>query len=54
MVIRTKKRNSLKKFLENEGISTAIHYPLSLPETKVFKNHYHYCKNEKFRFSKNT
>ncbi len=53
MVIRTKKRNNLKKFLENEGISTAIHYPLSLPETKVFRNHYHYCrKMNSLKFSK--
>ena len=45
MVIRTSKRNDLKKFLKNEGIGTAIHYPLSLPETKLFKkNHYNYCK----------
>lgn len=45
MVIRTHKRNDLKKFLKNRGIETAIHYPRSLPETKLFrKHHYYYCK----------
>jgi dTDP-4-amino-4,6-dideoxygalactose transaminase len=30
-VIRTKQRNELKKYLENAGIQTAIHYPTILP-----------------------
>ena len=37
MVIRVNKRNELKNYLEKEGIMTSIHYPLSLPETPVFK-----------------
>ena len=53
MVIRTRKRNSLKKFLKKEGIITAIHYPLALPETKVFKKHHRYCKKmNSLKFSK--
>ena len=45
MVVRTSLRNNLKKFLEKKGIETAIHYPRSLPETKLFrKRHYKYCK----------
>jgi dTDP-4-amino-4,6-dideoxygalactose transaminase len=44
-VIRLKKRNKLKKFLEKRGIKTNIHYPKSLPELKVFKRkHYNYSK----------
>jgi len=46
MVIRTPQRNKLRKYLKTKKIETGIHYPLSLPETKVFKNlHYEYCKN---------
>ena len=46
MVIRTHKRNDLKKFLKIGVLKTAIHYPRSLPETKLFrkKHHYYYCK----------
>jgi dTDP-4-amino-4,6-dideoxygalactose transaminase len=45
-VIKLKKRNKLKKFLEKKGIKTNIHYPKSLPELKVFKKkHYGYCKH---------
>ena len=54
MVIRIKKRNELKNYLEKEGIMTSIHYPLSLPETPVFKKqHYNYCKRMKsLKFNK--
>jgi len=46
MVIRTTQRNKLRKYLKTKKIETRIHYPLSLPETKVFKNmHFAYCKN---------
>lgn len=31
-VIRSKKRDDLKKYLENKGISTGIHYPLPIHE----------------------
>jgi dTDP-4-amino-4,6-dideoxygalactose transaminase len=47
-VIRLKKRNKLKKFLEKKGIKTNINYPKSLPELEVFKKkHYAYCKKMK-------
>lgn len=47
-VIKTIKRNKLKNYLENEGISTGIHYPLSLPKIPVFKKkHYSYCRRMK-------
>ena len=36
-VIRTNKRESLKKFLEKKGIQTMIHYPYMLNELKFFK-----------------
>ena len=46
MVIKTPQRNKLRKYLKTKKIETGIHYPLSLPETKVFRNtHYEYCKN---------
>ncbi len=35
-VIRTKKRNELKAFLEESGIQTAIHYPQALPNLKAY------------------
>ena len=54
MVIRTQKRNELKKFLESKNITTSIHYPRSLPEVPIFKKgHYKYCKKMKsLEFSK--
>lgn len=36
-VIRTNKREKLKKFLEKNGIQTMIHYPYMLNELKFFK-----------------
>tara|TARA_B100001057_G_scaffold355427_1_gene357419 strand:+ start:68 stop:1171 length:1104 start_codon:yes stop_codon:yes gene_type:complete len=48
MVIRTNKRNELKKYLKSKGIMTSIHYPLSLPEIPIFKKqHYGYCRKMK-------
>ena len=45
MVIKTTNRNSLKKYLEEKGIKTALHYPKSLPEIDIFKKkHFKYCK----------
>jgi dTDP-4-amino-4,6-dideoxygalactose transaminase len=35
--IRSPRRNSLKKFLEGNGISTMIHYPKGLPFTKAYQ-----------------
>ncbi len=46
MVIKTINRNSLKKYLEEKGIKTALHYPKSLPEIDIFKKeHFKYCKD---------
>ena len=46
MVIRTKFRDNLKKYLNKNGIETGIHYPKSLPETPLFKiKHLNYSKN---------
>ena len=36
-VIKTKKRDSLKKFLFDNGIDTLIHYPKALPFIDIFK-----------------
>ncbi|MBW7845361.1 MAG: DegT/DnrJ/EryC1/StrS family aminotransferase [Bacteroidia bacterium] len=37
-VIKTNKRNELKKFLYEKGIETAIHYPSSLPMLDCYKH----------------
>lgn len=36
-VIRTNKRDELKKFLELKGIQTAIHYPAILPDLEAYQ-----------------
>ena len=36
-VIRTKKRDKLKQYLQDNGIQTGIHYPISLPKLKAYK-----------------
>lgn len=36
-VLRTDKRDSLRKFLERRGIGTAIHYPLSVHRQSIYK-----------------
>ena len=44
-VIKTNKRDTLKKYLLKKKIYTGIHYPLSLPQLPVFKKkHFSYCK----------
>ena len=35
LVIRGSKRDQLKEFLKEQGIETAVHYPLSIPNQKV-------------------
>ncbi len=46
MVIKTPYRNNLKKYLEEKGIKTGLHYPKSLPEINIFKKkHFKYCKD---------
>lgn len=37
-VIKTTKRDELKKYLEDKGITCLIHYPISIAETDVLKN----------------
>lgn len=39
-IIRTNKRNKLKKFLDKKGIETAIHYPKPIHKQKAFINSY--------------
>jgi len=36
-VIRSKKRDQLKFYLESQGIQTAIHYPTALPNLQAYK-----------------
>lgn len=35
-VIRTKKRDELQQYLKDNGISTGVHYPISLPKLKAY------------------
>jgi len=35
-VIRTKKRNELRRFLQESGISSGVHYPIGLPFLKAY------------------
>lgn len=44
-VIRTKNRDALKMFLNNKGISTAIHYPTALPNMAAYK-HLNHSKSD--------
>jgi dTDP-4-amino-4,6-dideoxygalactose transaminase len=37
-VIQSENRNKLKKYLEEKGIQTAIHYPAALPSTDTFSD----------------
>lgn len=37
-IIRTKRRNDLKKYLKRKGIETAIHYPVPIHKQKAFKD----------------
>jgi dTDP-4-amino-4,6-dideoxygalactose transaminase len=36
-VIRTEKRNELAEFLKSNGIETAVHYPVALPNMKAYE-----------------
>lgn len=38
-VIKTEKRDELKKYLEEKGITCLIHYPISIAETDAIKNY---------------
>ena len=41
-VVKTSKRDELKKYLEANNIECGIHYPYSLPSLKAYKNHKQY------------
>ena len=45
-VIKTKRRDELRKYLNTKNISTSIQYPLSLPEVPLFRFKY-FSKNKK-------
>jgi dTDP-4-amino-4,6-dideoxygalactose transaminase len=36
-VIRTEKRNELAEFLKENGVETAVHYPVALPNMKAYE-----------------
>jgi dTDP-4-amino-4,6-dideoxygalactose transaminase len=42
-VVRHVRRDELKEYLRDNGVETGIHYPLSLPEQPVFKDHMSYA-----------
>ncbi|HQI03657.1 MAG TPA: DegT/DnrJ/EryC1/StrS family aminotransferase [bacterium] len=42
-VVRHVRRDELKEYLRENGVETGIHYPLSLPEQPVFKDHMSYA-----------
>jgi dTDP-4-amino-4,6-dideoxygalactose transaminase len=44
-VIRTNKRDDLKKYLKRHGIETAIHYPVALPFLEAYKYLHHTLKD---------
>lgn len=39
-VIKTKKRDELKKYLADNGIPSLIHYPITIPDQPMFKRKY--------------
>ena len=39
-IIRAYKRNELKKYLEEQGVSTGIHYPISISNLKCYENYF--------------
>jgi dTDP-4-amino-4,6-dideoxygalactose transaminase len=47
-VIRTKKRNSLQKYLNSNNIQTGIHYPISLPKLKAYQ---YVCQGQELIFA---
>lgn len=48
-VIRTKKRDELKEFLAEKGVSSGIHYPIALPNLSAYKYLNH--KPDDFQFA---
>ena len=51
MIILTEQRDELKKYLEENNIKCAIHYPKPFYETNAYKNKsFQYCENmEKYK-----
>lgn len=39
-IVRAYKRDELKKFLEENGVSTGIHYPISISNLKCYENYF--------------
>jgi len=39
-VIKTKKRNQLREYLNNKGIGALVHYPITIPDQPLFKKKY--------------
>ncbi|MBL6939880.1 MAG: DegT/DnrJ/EryC1/StrS family aminotransferase [Alphaproteobacteria bacterium] len=37
-VVRTERRDAIKKFLEAQGIETGIHYPIALPKLEAYRH----------------
>ena len=44
-VIKTKKRDKLKKYLAENGIPSLIHYPITIPDQTMFKGKYKNLSN---------
>ena len=44
-VIQAKKRDTLRAYLKEKGISTGIHYPIALPFLQAY-NYLHHTKDE--------
>ncbi len=46
-VIRCKKRDELKQYLEDSGIQSGIHYPVALPSLEAYSQHAQDCSSFK-------
>lgn len=44
-VIRTKNRDKLKQYLQDNGIQSGIHYPVALPKLEAYSYHTQDCSN---------
>ena len=52
-IIRVKLRDKLIKYLEKQGIETAIHYPIPIHMQKAYFNNYKKIKLKKLNFIQN-
>ena len=48
-IIKTEKRDNLKKYLENNNVGVGIHYPISISNLKCYENYF----DEKYNFAEN-